>query len=75
MAELKEREKEQTEAQRVAGWRQETFVKILKESGVKDDDLDLVAVQMLVDSDVYPWDLHDLIQKGCAPDLAIRILA
>lgn len=58
----------------VASWRQEQFVKVLREAGMTDEEIDLEAVMDLVGSKVSHWDLRDLILKGCKPETAIEIL-
>ena len=80
VAETKEKEKpsprkrEPDESQKVAAWRQERFYKILQNAGMEDDQIDVNVLLLLVHSASSPNDLEGLIQKGCKPETAIRIL-
>jgi hypothetical protein len=63
------------ETVRVKKWRQEQFVSVLRAAGLTDEKIDLKAVKELVESTASPHDLKKLIEKGCDPEIAIRILA
>lgn len=60
---------------KVRQWRQEQFVRILRKSGLTDDQIDLNIVDSLVSSTASSHDLENLIDQGCDPETAIRIVA
>jgi hypothetical protein len=67
--------RKEDEGAKVRKWRQEQFVRVLRESGLTDEQIDLNNVSLLVESTASPHDLKKLIEKGCDPETAIRILA
>lgn len=74
--ELKPPKPSEADEQKVVNaWRQEQFVKVLRENGLTDDDIDLTIVKELVKSNSSHHDLAKLIKKGCDPETAIRIIA
>jgi hypothetical protein len=56
----------ETEAERVERWRAEA----LERAGYEHDD----ALELASRQDVDLHDALDLIERGCPPDLAVRIL-
>lgn len=60
---------------KVNQWRQEQFVRILRKGGLSDEQIDLNIVDNLVSSTASSHDLEKLIDQGCDPETAIRIVA
>ena len=67
-------DKSQVEADAISEWRGERFYNALKGAGLTDDQITVTILETLVNSNVSPHDLEGLIEKGCDPETAIRIL-
>ena len=59
---------------RVKAWREERFKKILEDNGLSGEQVQ-VFVPELVDSESSAHDLEKLIEKGCDPETAVKIVA
>lgn len=58
----------ETEEQKVDRWRHESFAELLP--GFSAEIVDLLATNL----EVSPHDLEYLLEKGCDPELAVKIL-